>query len=108
MKKKSAQNCVHQNNDHKNVLDILDESDIHLVADLAMKCLPAGCRQRQQQFLGTRGLSWYITYAIRIKPSETSTSSSCPNPCADVDTRVFEHRSFCRMFDNVKQDDHAV
>lgn len=106
--KKHLLRTVHQDNARKNILDILDESDIYLVADWAMKWLPTWYREPQREFFGKRGLPWHITYAIRIKPSACSASSSCSNSSAGLDMRVFEHRTFCHVFDNVKQDGRTV
>ena len=107
MEKTSAR-TVHQDNARKNVLDMLEESDIYLVADWAMKWLPTWYREPQREFFGKRGLPWHFTYAIRIKPSTDSASSSSSSSSVGTDTRVFEHRTFCHVFDNVKQDGRTV
>jgi hypothetical protein len=106
--KKHLLRTVHQDNARKNILDILDESGIYLVADWAMKWLPTWYREPQREFFGKRGLSWHITYAIRLKPSPCSASSSGQSSSVGTDMRVFEHRTFCHVFDNVKQDGRTV
>jgi len=96
--KKHLLRTVHQDIARKHILDQLDEKSVFLVADWAMKWLPTKYREAQRDFFGKRGLPWHITYAIRLKPP--SSSSGC--------NKVFEHRTFCHVFDNTKQDGSAV
>ncbi len=98
--KKHLLRTVHQEAARKHILDILDDSSIFIVADWAMKWLPTWYRESQREFFGKRGLPWHITYAIRAKSPSSSSSS--------IDTRTFEHRTFCHVFDNVKQDGRTV
>lgn len=91
---------VHQDLSRHHVLQLLDVSSIFLVADWAMKWLPVRYRESQRDFFGKRGLPWHITYAIRVDSSSTGSSN--------LIDRAFQHRTFCHVFDNVKQDGRAV
>jgi hypothetical protein len=108
--KKHLLRTVHQDAARKHILDILDDSSIFIVADWAMKWLPTWYRESQREFFGKRGLPWHITYAIRAKPSSSfsSSSSSASSSSSSTDIRTFEHRTFCHVFDNVKQDGRTV
>lgn len=100
--KKHLLRTVHQDVARKHVLDMLDHDSVFLVADWAMKWLPTKYRESQRDFFGKRGLSWHITYAIRLRSQSSSGSSSSTN------NRLFEHRTFCHVFDNTKQDGLTV
>ena len=103
--KKHLLRTVHQDTARKHVLDVLDASSIFLVAGWAMKWLPTWYREPRREFFGKRGLPWHITYAIRAKPPSCSAVSAAPS---SNDGRTFEHRTFCHVFDNAKQDDRTV
>ena len=98
--KKHLLRTVHQDTARKHTLDLLDGSSVFLMADWAMKWLPTRYREPQREFFGKRGLPWHITYAVRL---DTSSSSPSPNSI-----RNFRHRTFCHVFDNVKQDGRTV
>lgn len=98
--KKHIVRSVHQEHARKYILNVLDSSSIFLIADWAMKWIPSWYRESQRDFFAKRGLPWHITYAIRVKSSPSSSSQ--------IDTRTFEHRTFCHVFDNVKQDGRTV
>jgi hypothetical protein len=106
--KKHLLRTVHQDTARKSVLDVLDASSILLVADWAMKWLPTWYREPQREFFGKRGLPWHITYAIRLKPPLCSASAAAPASSVPTDGRTFEHRTFCHVFDNTKQDGRTV
>jgi len=100
---------VHQDVARKHILDQLDEKSVFIVADWAMKWLPTRYREAQRDFFGKRGLPWHITYAIRLKPgSSSSTSLPLSVSSSSGRNRVFEHRTFCHVFDNAKQDGSTV
>lgn len=98
--KKHLLRSVHQEHGRRYILNVLDNSSIFLIADWAMKWIPSWYRESQRDFFAKRGLPWHITYAIRVKPPSSSPSTT--------DTRTFEHRTFCHVFDNVKQDGRTV
>ena len=106
--KKHLLRTVHQDTARKCALDALDASSILLVADWAMKWLPTWYREPQREFFGKRGLPWHITYAIRVKPSPSSASAAAPVSSDSTGGRTFEHRTFCHVFDNAKQDGRTV
>ena len=97
--KKHLLRTIHQDAARKKVLDSLDDSSILLIADWAMKWLPTRYRESQRDFFGKRGLPWHITYAIRLDASSSWQSSN---------DRIFQHRTFCHVFDNVKQEGTTV
>lgn len=107
--KKHLLRTVHQDLGRKNVLDELNETSVFLVADWAMKWLPTRYREAQRDFFGKRGLPWHLKYAIRLK---TGSSSSCTSKSSTSNStnnnRSFEHRTFCHVFDNPKQDGRTV
>ena len=102
--KKHLLRTVHQDAARKYILDSLDGTSVFLVTDWAMKWIPTRYRECQREFFGKRGLPWHITYAIRAKPLLLSSAQSC----SSVDARTFEHRTFCHVFDDAKQDGFAV
>lgn len=102
--KKHLVRTVHQDASRKYVLHSLDDSSVFLITDWAMKWIPTRYRECQREFFGKRGLPWHITYAIRTKSSLFSSAQ----PSSSADTRAFEHRTFCHVFDDVKQDGLAV
>jgi len=107
--KKHLLRTVHQDGARKHVLDELDETSVFLVADWAMKWLPTRYREAQRDFFGKRGLPWHITYAIRLKPGSSSSCTSLSSAsCSSSNNRSFEHRTFCHVFDNAKQDGRTV
>jgi hypothetical protein len=107
--KKHLLRTVHQDAARKYVLDQLDETSVFLVADWAMKWLPTRYREPMREFFGKRGLPWHITYAIRLRPgSSSSSSSSFSASPSSGNNRFFEHRTFCHVFDNAKQDGRTV
>ncbi len=107
--KKHLLRTVHQDVARKHVLELLDETSVFLVADWAMKWLPARYRESQRDFFGKRGLPWHITYAIRIKPESSSNSSSTSSASSSSDhNRLFEHKTYCHVFDCAKQDGRTV
>ncbi|CAF1356373.1 unnamed protein product [Adineta ricciae] len=90
------------------------EQNVQLIIDwkkhlLPSSSLPTRYREAQRDFFGKRGLPWHITYAIRVKPGSFST---CTTPSAashsSSNNRSLEHRTFCHVFDNAKQDGRAV
>lgn len=92
---------VYQACARKKVLEMLDHNSVFLIADWAMKWLPTIYRESQRDFLGKCGLPWHVTYAIRVSRKSPSNSSSSSN-------QLFEHRTFCHVFDDAKQDGHTV
>lgn len=106
--KKHLLRSVHQDEARKHVLNELDETSVFLVADWAMKWLPTRYREAQRDFFGKRGLPWHITYAIRVKPGSCNHASAKSASCSSNNRRIFEHRTFCHVFDNAKQDGRAV
>lgn len=93
----------------QHILDKLDNTSVLLVADWAMKWLPTKYREAQSDFFGKRGLPWHITYVIRVKAGSFShSSSSSATSFSSDDNRVFEHRTYCHVFDCEKQDGAAV
>jgi hypothetical protein len=96
--KKHFLRTVHQDVARKHILDQIDETSVFLIADWAMKWLPTRYREAQRDFFGKRGLPWHITYAIRVKPGSSRSGNN----------RSFEHRTFCHVFDNAKQDGRTV
>jgi len=99
--KKHLLRTVHQDFARKQVLELLDNKSVFLVADWAMKWLPTRYRESQRDFFGKRGLPWHVTYAIRLSPKSSSNSSSSGTP-------LLEHQTFCHVFDNAKQDGPTV
>ena len=97
--KKHLLRTIHQDAGRRNALDSLDDSSILLIADWAMKWLPTRYRESQRDFFGKRGLPWHITYSIRLDTSSSSRSSN---------DRIFQHRTFCHVFENVKQEGSTV
>ncbi len=62
-----------------------------------------------KRFFGKRGLPWHITYAIRLRPRPSCNSSSSFSVSSSPgNNRSFEHRTFCLVFDNAKQDGRTV
>ena len=110
--KKHLLRTVHQDVARKHTLDVLDETSLFIVADWAMKWLPTRYREAQRDFFGKRGLPWHVTYAIRAKPVSSSvrsmSSSSSSTSSSVTDDTSFEHRTFCHVFDNAKQDGRTV
>lgn len=106
--KKHLLRTVHQDEARRHVLDKLDETSVFLIADWAMKWLPTRCREAQRDFFGKRGLPWHITYAIRLKPGSSGHTSTTSASCSSNNSRIFEHRTFCHVFDNTKQDGRTV
>ena len=100
--KKYLLRTVHQAAARKDILNQLDETSVFLVADWTIKWLPTRYCEAQRDFFGKRGLPWHITYAIRLRPSSSSASST-PGL-----RQCFEHRTFCHVFDNVKQNGSMV
>ena len=99
--KKHLLRTIHQDFARTHVLALLDHKSVFLVADWAMKWLPTRYRESQRDFFGKRGLSWHITYAIRLSLKSSSNSSS-------GSIQLLEHRTFCHVFDNAKQDGPTV
>lgn len=110
--KKHLLRTVHQDAARKHTLDVLDETSVFIIADWAMKWLPTRYREAQRDFFGKRGLPWHVTYAIRVKPVSSSvcsmSSSSSSTSSSVTDDTSFEHRTFCHVFDNAKQDGRTV
>ena len=99
--KKHLLRTVHQDCARTKVLEMLDHKSVFLIADWAMKWLPTKYRESQRDFFGKRGLPWHTTYAIRVSRKSPSNYLSSSN-------QLFEHRTFCHVFDNAKQDGHTV
>ena len=107
--KKHLLRTVHQDEARHYVLNELDETSVFLVSDWAMKWLPTRYRESQRDFFGKRGLPWHITYAIRLKP-RISSSSSPLSPASQPSSgvRLYDHRTFCHVFNDVKQDARTI
>jgi hypothetical protein len=99
--KKHLLRTIHQDLARKQVLELLDHQSVFLIADWAMKWLPTQYRESQRDFFDKRGLPWHITYAIRLSPK-----SSASSPLGS--SQLLEHRTFCHVFDNAKQDGLTV
>ena len=99
--KKHLLRTVHQDLARTHVLELLDHKSVFLIAAWVMKWLPTRYCESQRDFFGKRGLSWHVTYAIRLSPKSSSNSFS-------GSTHFLEHRTFCHVFDNAKQDGPTV
>ncbi|CAF1632665.1 unnamed protein product, partial [Didymodactylos carnosus] len=101
---------VHQDDARYDVLENLNAKSVLLYMDWAMKFLPMKYREAQREFFGKRGLSWHLTYVIRTHPPSspfsTLLSSSTTSPASDQ--QLFEHKTYCHIFDNCKQNGKTV
>ena len=89
---------VHQENAREQALEQLDHDSVYVHMDWSMKFLPLKYREKMNDWFGKRGLSWHITYVIRLRQS----SSTSPND------RGYEHRSYVHVFNNCQQNARAV
>lgn len=79
------------------VLDQLDGSNVYIIMDWAMKWVETKYREKQSEWYGKKGLPWHVTFVIRRQKTHANLS------VADA-TKEFEHRTFCHVFDQCKQD----
>ena len=96
--KKHQLRTVHQEKAREQALEQLDHDSIYIHMDWSMKFLPVKYREKMNDWFGKRGLSWHITYVIRLRQS----SSTSP------DDRAYEHRSYVHVFNNCQQNARAV
>ena len=64
---------VNQDRARSDVIDCLNETNILLIQDWAMKFLPRLYRESQGEWFGKRGLSWHIAVVLRKKEEEIET-----------------------------------
>lgn len=98
--KKHQLRTVHQNKAREESLEKLDEESIFVYMDWGMKLLPLQYREKTTDWFGKRGLSWNITYVVRLQ--------KCVSNSTSLTNRSYEHRSFVHVFNNCKQDGPAV
>jgi hypothetical protein len=98
--KKHQMRSVHQETARTYVLQQLDDQSLFIYIDWAMKFLPLKYREAQRDWFGKRGLSWHVTYVIRLERSQSS-------PVALKD-RVYEHRTFVHVFNTCTQNGRAI
>lgn len=72
------------------ILEILDDSNVLLIQDWAMKYLPRQYRESQGDWFAKRGISWHITVAIRKKDN------------------AIESQAFVHIIERCKQDSPCV
>lgn len=107
--KKHLLRTIHQDYARKNIFDQLDGTNVFILIDWAMKWIPTRYREAQRDFFAKKGISWHLTYAIRVKPNPIVDSSSSTSLKSLSDNeRHFEHRTFCHVFDFAKQDGQTV
>jgi hypothetical protein len=98
--KKHQVRAMHQDKAREDSLELLDEESVFIHMDWSMKFIPLKYREKMIDWFGKRGLSWHISYIVRLqKSSENSTSSK---------DRRYEHRSYAHVFNNCTQDGRAV
>lgn len=92
---------VHQENARDYVLEQLDDSSVFMILDWAMKWLECKYREKQSDWFGKKGLPWHLIVVIR---RHNGRSDQAPTDLS----KIFEHRTFCHIFDQCKQDAVAV
>jgi hypothetical protein len=92
---------VHQDLARDYILEELDDSNVYLVIDWAMKWVEAKYREKQSEWYGKKGLPWHLTSAIRRQRTDATLSKADP-------VKKFEHRTLCHVFDQCKQDALSV
>jgi hypothetical protein len=98
--KKHQMRSVHQETARAHVLEQLDDQSIFVYVDWAMKFLPLRYREAQRDWFGKRGLSWHISYVIRLGRLSSSSVTS--------KDRVYEHRTFAHVFNTCTQNGRAI
>ena len=92
---------VNQDRARDYILEQLDDSSVYLIMDWAMKFLETKYREKQNEWFGKKGLPWHLTVAIRCERIHFDMSN-------EASTKRFEHRTFCHIFDQCKQDALSV
>ena len=98
--KKHQMRSVHQETARTYVLQQLDDQSVFIYIDWAMKFLPLKYREAQRDWFGKRGLSWHVTYVIRLARSQSSSVTS--------KDRMYEHRTFVHVFNTCTQNGRAI
>jgi hypothetical protein len=98
--KKHQLRTVHQEQAREYSFDRLDNESVYVHMDWSMKFLPMKYREKMIDWFGERGLSWHISYVVRLQKS--SSNSTSPKQ------RVYEHRSFVHVFNNCAQNGRAI
>jgi hypothetical protein len=92
---------VHQDLARDYILEKLDDSNVFIIIDWAMKWVEAKYREKQSEWYGKKGLPWHLTFVIRRQRTHATLTPS------DVEKK-FEHRTLCHVFDQCKQDALSV
>ena len=82
---------INQDEAKHDILNQLDENALLLVSDWAMKYLPRKYRESQRDWFGKRGISWYITVAMKKSTN------------GDIQMLTLVH-----IFEKCTQDNHTV
>ena len=88
---------VHQDLARDYILEQLDDSNVFIVTDWAMKWVEAKYREKLSEWYDKKGLPWHLTFVIRRQRKHATLSSSGV-------AENFEHRTLCHVFDQCKQD----
>jgi hypothetical protein len=98
--KKHQLRSVHQDKAREDSLEQLDNESIFVYMDWSMTFIPMKYREKMVDWFGKRGLSWHITYVVRLQRSSSNSTSS--------KIRLYEHRSFVHVFNNCTQNARTV
>jgi hypothetical protein len=98
--KKHQLRTVHQDKAREDSLEQLDKESIFVYMDWSMKFIPMKYREKMIDWFGKRGLSWHITYVVRLQQFSSNSTSST--------NRLYEHRSFVHVFNNCTQNGRTV
>jgi len=98
--KKHQLRAVHQEEAREYSLQQLDNESVYVHMDWSMKFIPLKYREKMTDWFGKRGLSWHISYVVRLQKSSSNSTSS--------KNRTYEHRSFVHVFNNCTQNGRAM
>ena len=98
--KKHQVRATHQDKARTNSLEQLDEESVFIHMDWSMKFIPLKYREKMIDWFAKRGLSWHITYVVRLQKSSSNSTTA--------KSRRYEHRSYAHVFNNCTQDGRAV
>ena len=98
--KKHQMRSVHQETARPYVLQQLDDQSVFIYIDWAMKFLPLKYREAQRDWFGKRGLSWHVTYVIRLTRFQSSSVA--------LKDRIYEHRTFVHVFNTCTQNGRTI